>query len=129
MTIFTILIFYAALYFVAFIVFGSLYSSRMQEVNRLGKLMQTGKFEKEYLLKKIAAYQDSIRKWKRIGWGVFLILFLFNLLMNVLTLNEQIFYIYAAISCVACLLLLLVVYWLRGSGTIDDNARFSSNGL
>lgn len=129
MSIFTILFFYAALYLVAFIVFGSLYSSRMQEMNRLNKLVKTGKFNNDQLQSKINDYLISASKIKRRGWFTFVALLAVHLFVILLTFNAFFLYVFALVSCVACLLLLLVVYWLKGSGTIDGNARFNSNGM
>ena len=123
MLLFVILFFYPLLYLVALFIIGGMYSSDMQEINKMNRLIKTGKFKIENLSKKICHLESRVKKNKRAGLAIFLILLIIHIGINWITIKEPFIYKYAPISCLASFILLLGVFWLKGHGTIDDNPR------
>ena len=124
MTIALIIFLFPIFYLIAFFVIGGKYSSNQQEINKINRLMRTGKFNRERLLAKSSRLEFKIKRIKRTAWIYFLMILTVHVTINWCTFNDLSLYYYALISCAVAYVLLLGVYWLKGHGTIADNPRF-----
>jgi hypothetical protein len=118
-----IIITYSILYFIAFAWIGGRYSSEMQDINKLNTLIKSDKFDYDKLSIQIKQSSIRIKKLIRVTLITFCLLLIVHLLLNLYTLNTTGYYYYIIISCFIFIILLIAVFMLKGSGTIDSNPR------
>lgn len=118
---------YLVLHFTVFSMYGGRYSLFTNEIKRLTNLKGSGKYESEKLDELIVVKQTSINKNKTRALVLNSVIVIAHLLHNVFTFQETETN-YLAFGIFAFFVLgLQVVYFLKGSGTIDSNKRFHTD--
>lgn len=111
------------LYVIILLVYGGRYSFSMQELKSLSKVIKLANADKNKVRKKIESHVNRIPKNKKRGYIGTVIVLIVQLTANYIMLDDVFLYLTFAASFAICILSFLVVYWLKGSGTIDDEPR------
>ncbi len=121
------------IYFFVFLYFGALYSSSMQEINRNMVRSKAKGVDPNFFYQRNIALEQKIKRNKKRGYFVhFLLLIIHSLSIIFIStrtfyMYEYLIYSYPLIVVILSLLMLSVVYFLKGAGTIDSNPRFNDS--
>ena len=115
------------IHLIAFIIYASFYSSAMQDITKYKKILMLQNIKqalKEKIEKKVNQKKLRIKKYKRLSYislcGLF---FIHILLLYLLVESSNLDYLYSILTAIVFLVLLLIINWMKGAGTIDSNAR------
>lgn len=111
------------LYPILVILYGGKYSFSMQEIKSLSKTEKLEKADKGRVRQKIEFHVNRIPINKKRGYIGAIIILIGQLTANYLIIDDILLYIIVSASFAICILSFLIVYWLKGSGTIDGERR------
>lgn len=112
------------LYLIIFVVYASIYSSEMQEINKSLRLLNVKNINQEKLKNTIDRRERKVSKLKRIIWIPLTALLVGHLItVQRLEFPTNLDYLIALILFSAAILLIGIITWMKGAGTIDKNQR------
>ena len=101
-----------------------MYSSAMQDLHKDHRILNLEGVDIAKLKSRISARENKVSKLKKIIWIPTCAVFVAHLIANVLTPNIfGIDYLFASIPFVSTIILILIINWMKGAGTIDSNPR------
>lgn len=118
------IIIFIALYLMIFVVYASMYSSTMQDLNKNYRILNVEGVNIEKLKSRIDSQGKKVSKLKKIIWIPTCAVLITHLIGNGMTSNiVGIDYLFALIPFVSTIILILIINWMKGAGTIDSKPR------
>lgn len=116
------ILFFGIMHFIAFATYASYYSSCMQRLNKKGKLLKIKDVEKKIVEKKINELLRLVKRYKRNSYiALIAITALHSLFITLSNKTIWLDYLYMAIMSIVFLILLLLITWMRGAGTVSSD--------
>lgn len=101
-----------------------MYSSTMQDLNKDRRILNAEGVDIAKLKSRISARKNKMSKLKKIIWIPTCAVFVAHLIANGMTPNiVAIDYLFTSIPFVSTIILILIINWMKGAGTIDSNPR------
>ena len=120
----TIITIFVTLYLINFVVYASMYSSTMQDLNKDYRILKVEGVDTEKLKARISTRENKVSKLKKAIWLPILLVFIAHLIVNSQTPNSVgLDYLIASILFVSTIVLIFIVNWMKGAGTIESNPR------
>jgi hypothetical protein len=118
----TELLIFLAIYLIGFVYYAGKYTSGMQDINELDKRLRIKDVDKSKVEAKKSALFDKIKRLKK--WGYLIAPSIF--ILNILTFysdkrSSSIDFIYCSIMFGVFILLHLLINWMKGAGTVNNN--------
>ena len=120
----TTLTVFVGLYLVIFVVFASKYSSTMQEINKDLRILKLKGINTEKVQSRISVRERKVSKLKKFVWLPTIAVFIAHLIT--ISISEKVVnmdYLVALILLASISILIVIISWMKGAGTIDGNPR------
>lgn len=96
----------------------------MQDLNKDYRILKVEGVDTEKLKARISTRENKVSKLKKAIWLPILLVFIAHLIVNSQTPNSVgLDYLIASILFVSTIVLIFIVNWMKGAGTIDSNPR------
>lgn len=125
-----LIVIFTIIHLSSFIIFGSIYSSAMQEIRSDKRLLKIKNINISKVETRIKKYQQKVVFSKKYSYIFLFLIYAFNIIIVAFSkFSEAIDFVFATILFLVFLLFILFVHWLKGHGTIDDNRRILGRNL
>lgn len=117
-------ILFVAFYLIIFVVYASMYSSTMQDLNTDYRVLKVDGVDTKKIKTRISTRENKVSKLKKDIWLPVLFVFIAHLIAISQTQNSiGRDYLIASLLFGSTIVLVLIINWMKGAGTIDSNPR------
>lgn len=115
---------FVAAYLIIFVVYATMYSSTMQDLNKDYRVLKVEGVDTEKIKSRISKRENKVLKFKKVIWIPTLLAFIAHLITISQSHNSVGFdYLIASMLIVSTIVLIFIMNWMKGAGTIDSNPR------